>query len=35
MHSVRNAATQAQANVFVCLTLLYFTYKSKVSKFHV
>lgn len=32
MHSVRNVATQEQANVFVCLTLLY---KSKVSKFYV
>ena len=35
MHSVRNVATQAQTNVFVCLTLLCFIYKSKVSKFYV
>ena len=35
MHSVRNVATQEQANVFVCLTLLCFIYKSKVSKFYV
>ena len=35
MHSIGNVATQAQANVFVWLTLLCLIYKSKVSKFYI